>query len=99
MLSRDRQMRMQVHQLVDACLFALSFWLAFRLREDVRVIYHLGLDPVGQNAGIALEKLVWLYPVLVFVSPLVLEAQGFYSQEFVSSRLAKYWKLLKGCGL
>lgn len=97
MLRRDRQIRMQVYQLVDACLFALSFWLAFRLREDVRVVYHLGLDPFGTGPALSFEKLVWVYPVLIFIAPLVLEAQGFYSQEIVSSRLGKYWKLLKSC--
>lgn len=90
-------MRMQVFQLVDACLFAFSFWLAYRLREDPRIIYHFGLDPFGQNNAVAFEKLVWIYPLLVFVSPLVLEAQGFYSQPILSSRLSKYWQLLKGC--
>lgn len=88
---------MQVFQLVDACLFAFSFWLAYRLREDPRVIYHFGLDPFGQNNAVAFEKLVWIYPVLVFVSPLVLEAQGFYSRPILSSRFSKYWQLLKGC--
>jgi exopolysaccharide biosynthesis polyprenyl glycosylphosphotransferase len=88
---------MQVYQLLDACLFALSFWLAYRLRADPRVIQYFGLDPLGQ--GLAFEKLVWIYPVLVFVSPLVLEAQGFYSQGIVTSRLTKYWQLLKGCAL
>src|SRR5215475_4814774 len=95
MLRRDRQIRMQVYQLVDACLFALSFWLACRLRADPRVIYHFKLDPIN----LLFEKLVWIYPVLVFVSPLVLEAQGFYAQGIVTSRLTRYWQLLKGCVL
>jgi exopolysaccharide biosynthesis polyprenyl glycosylphosphotransferase len=86
---------MQVYQLVDACLFALSFWLAYRLRSDPRIIYHFKLDPFG--SGLSFEKLVWIYPVLVFVSPLVLEAQGFYSDPIHSSRATKYWQLLKSC--
>ncbi|HLX72705.1 MAG TPA: sugar transferase [Verrucomicrobiae bacterium] len=99
MLRRDRQIRMQVYQLVDACLFAFSFWLAYRLRADVRVIYHLGLEPFGNNPPFPFEKLVWVYPVLIFVSPLVLEAQGFYSQAIVPSRWSRYWQLLKSCAL
>src|SRR5215469_13708461 len=97
MLRRDRQIRMQVYQLVDACLFALSFWLAYTLRSDPRIIYHFGLEPFGKNPGMSFEKLVWIYPVLVFVSPLVLEGQGFYSESLVSSRLTRYWQLLRGC--
>src|SRR6185437_15589305 len=97
MLRRDRQIKLQVYQLIDACIFAFSFWLAYRLRTDVRVIYHFGLLPFGQNPNFSMEKLLWIYPVLVFVSPLVLEAQGFYSRPMLSSRRTKYWQLMKGC--
>ena len=37
MLRRDRQIRMQLNQLTDACLFATSFWLAFALRANPHV--------------------------------------------------------------
>jgi exopolysaccharide biosynthesis polyprenyl glycosylphosphotransferase len=87
---------MQVYQLVDACLFAFSFWVAYRLRADVRVIYHFGLQPFGTNP-VSFEKLVWIYPVLIFLSPLVLETQGFYSRSILSSRRVKYVQLFKGC--
>jgi exopolysaccharide biosynthesis polyprenyl glycosylphosphotransferase len=97
MLRRDRQIKMQVHQLVDAGLFALSFWLAYRLRADVRVIYHFGLDPFGANPNLSLEKLIWIYPALIFISPFVLEAQGFYSRSVISSRRVLYWQLFRGC--
>jgi exopolysaccharide biosynthesis polyprenyl glycosylphosphotransferase len=97
MLRRDRQVKMQVFQLVDACIFALSFWLAFRLRADVRVIYHLGLHSFANDPQLVIDKLVWIYPVLVFISPLVLEAQGFYSRSILSSRRGKYWQLFKSC--
>jgi len=97
MLRRDRQIKLQVYQLIDACIFAFSFWLAYRLRTDVRVIYHFGLLPFGQNPNFSMEKLLWIYPVLVFVSRLVLVAQGFYSRPMLSSRRTKYWQLMKGC--
>ena len=97
MLRRNRQIKMQVFQLVDACLFALSFWLAYQLRSDPRMIYHFGLRPFGHDPQLSLEKIVWIYPVLVFISPLVLEGQGFYSRSILSSRRAKYWQLIKSC--
>lgn len=97
MLRRDRQIKMQVYQLVDACLFAVSFWLAYRLRSDPRVIFHFNLDPFGNEPNTSFEKLVWLYPVLIFLSPLVLEGQGFYSRSILTSRRVKYWQLLKSC--
>ena len=97
MLRRDRQIKMQVYQLVDACLFAFSFWLAYRLRSDPRIIHYFGLDPFDSNTSF--DKLVWIYPVLVFISPLVLEGQGFYSRSILSSRRVKYWQLFKSCFL
>lgn len=99
MLRRDRQIKAQVYQMVDACLFAFSFWLAFRLRSDPRVVYHFGLEPFGTDPRTSFEKLVWIYPVLVFVSPLVLEGQGFYARSILSSRRVKYWQLIKSCFL
>jgi exopolysaccharide biosynthesis polyprenyl glycosylphosphotransferase len=97
MLRRDRQVKVQIFQLVDACIFAVSFWLAIRLRADPRIIFHFGLDPFRSDFQAAFEKLVWIYPVLVFVSPLVLEGQGFYSRSILSSRRMKYWQLFKSC--
>ena len=38
MLRRDRQIRTQIHQLADACLFAASFWLAYVLRADPEIV-------------------------------------------------------------
>ena len=99
MLRRDRQVKVQIFQLMDACIFAFSFWLAFRLRSDPRVIFHFGLDPFHSDSQAVIEKLVWIYPVLVFVSPLVLEAQGFYSRSILSSRRIKYWQLFRSCFL
>src|SRR3569833_3693187 len=99
MLRRDRQIKIQIFQLLDACIFAFSFWLAVRLRSDPRIIYHLGLDPYRNDSLAVVDKLVWIYPVLVFVSPLVLEAQGFYSRSILSSRRIKYWQLFKSCFL
>ena len=99
MLRRDRQVKVQIFQLLDACIFAFSFWLAFRLRSDPRIIYHFGLYPFSNDSQVAFEKLVWIYPVIVFVSPLVLEAQGFYSRSILSSRRVKYWQLFKSCFL
>src|ERR1700749_3899601 len=97
MLRRDRQIKMQVYQLVDACLFAISFWLAYRLRADPRIIFHFNLDPFGNDPKVSFEKLVWIYPVLIFLSPLVLEGNGFYLRSILTSRRTKYWQLLKSC--
>ena len=94
MLQRDRQIRTQIQQLADACLFAVSLWLAYALRESEVFTVTLGLDPVLPEA---FNRVVWLYFALVPAAPLVLESQGFYSRAVVSSRLATFWPLAKAC--
>ncbi len=92
MLRRDRQIRMQIHQLMDACLFAVGFWLAYVLRSNPDVIDLLGLQPVNE-----FHDYVWLYVILIPAAPLILEAQGFYNRPTFCSRRTTAWLLLKGC--
>lgn len=96
MLRRARQIRTQVHQLVDACVFAASFWIAYALRGDPTIIALLKL-PVIDETTLDAEKLIWLYAALIPAAPLVLESQGFYSRPPLGSRLATLWPLFKGC--
>jgi exopolysaccharide biosynthesis polyprenyl glycosylphosphotransferase len=92
MLRRDRLMRMQVHQVMDAALFAVSFWLAYELRWNptVEEVLHLYRVPVVEPFP------TWIL-FLVLAGPLVLEAQGFYNRPFSCSRLKTAWLLFKGC--
>lgn len=92
MLRRDRQIRMQIHQLMDACLFALGFWLAYVLRSNPDIIDLLGLQPVNK-----FHDYVWLYLILIPAAPLILEAQGFYNRATFCSRRSTAWSLFKGC--
>lgn len=92
MLRRDRLIRMQVHELMDACIFAVSFWLAYVLRSNPRVIDFFRLDDVSP-----FEAYVWLYLILIPAAPLILEAQGFYNRPILCSRLTTAWLLFKGC--
>ncbi len=94
MLRRDRQMRMQLHQLVDACIFAFSFWLAYRLRADEAVIQSLALKEIA-----AFKDFAWLLVILIPAAPLVLEAQGFYERPLLCSRWVTAWQLFKGCAI
>ena len=93
MLRRDRLIRMQIHELMDACLFAVSFWVAYVLRSDPDLIDLLGLIPVSPYD----TQYVWLYLVLIPAAPMVLEAQGFYNRPLLCSRLTTAWMLFKGC--
>ena len=93
MLRRDRQIRMQIHQLMDACLFALGFWLAFEIRANPTLVDLFDLP--AWNAPF--ETYVPLYLVLIPAAPLILEAQGFYSRPLFCSRSSTAWMLFKGC--
>ena len=96
MLRRARQIRTQAHQLVDACLFAASFWIAYVLRSDPATVSLLHL-PVITDATLDADKLVWLYAALIPAAPLVLESQGFYNRPPLAGRFAIVWPLAKGC--
>ena len=93
MLKRDRQIRMQIHQLLDACLFAVSFPLAYVVRSDENVIDLLGLKPWT----VPLDYYVWVYLVLIPAAPLILEAQGFYNRPVLCLRRTTAWQIFKAC--
>ncbi len=90
MLRRDQQVRMHIQQFLDACLYAISFWLAHVLRSNEHLVDFLGLDLIGK-----FDRYVWLYLILIPVSPLILEAQGFYNRPWSCSRRATAWPLFK----
>src|SRR6266853_2133575 len=92
MLRRHRQIQMQIHQLMDACLFAVSFWLAYVLRSSPELTAFFRLDPIGH-----FESFVWLYLILIPAAPLVLESQGFYNRPLLCVRRITGWILLKSC--
>ncbi len=96
MLRRDQQIRTQIHQLADACLFAASFWIAYALRLDPRIVAWLHLSPIS-NETLDSQKLVWLYAALIPVGPLILESQNFYNRPVFCPRWAIIWPLIKGC--
>jgi exopolysaccharide biosynthesis polyprenyl glycosylphosphotransferase len=93
MLRRDRQIRTQIQQLLDAALFAVSFWLAYQVRTSPDIIDLFGLVPETQP----FNPYAVLYLVLIPVAPLILEAQGFYKRPPLSSRGTTAWLLFKGC--
>jgi exopolysaccharide biosynthesis polyprenyl glycosylphosphotransferase len=92
MLRRDRLIRMQISQFLDAAIFAFSFWLAYALRANPFLVKYLHQDPV-----IPFDHYKWLFLVLIPGVPLVLEAQGFYSRPILCSRATTAWQLFKGC--
>ncbi|HEX3798829.1 MAG TPA: sugar transferase [Verrucomicrobiae bacterium] len=92
MLRRHRQIKTQIQQAIDAGLFGVGFWIAWLLRSNPDIMAYLGLNPVH-----SFGSYFWLYFVLIFSGPLVLEAQGFYDRPLLSPRRAMLWPLFKGC--
>jgi len=73
MLRRDRQLRVQLYQYFDGCVFAIGLWLAWLIRYYwVRMGPH-GVDPIGPF----LWDYFWLFLVVIPMAPLVLEWQRF----------------------
>ena len=94
MLQRDRQIRTQIQQVADACLIAVSFWLAFSLRGTHFFHDWIGLENIHQDA---FKKVAWLIFVVAASAPLILQSQGFYNRQVVSSRRAMFWPLTRSC--
>ena len=86
-------MRMQLHQLVDACLFAASFWLAYTFRASQTYIDWFHTYPVTEP----FESFFWFYLLSIPLSPLILESQGFYDRPQATLRHGTLWPLFKGC--
>ena len=86
-------MRMQLHQLVDACLFAASFWLAYTFRASQTYIDWFHTYPVTEP----FESFFWFYLLSIPLSPLILESQGFYDRPQANLRHGTLWPLFKGC--
>ena len=93
MLRRDRQIRMQLNQLAEACLFAASFWLAFALRANPHISPFFN-QPVPSDT---FEKAVWLIIPLMLAAPLILESQNFYNRPILCPRRMVFWPPFKSC--
>lgn len=91
MLRRDRHITVQIQQVLDAGLFGLSFWFAWKLRSDPDIIKQLDLIEVH-----SFSNYFYLYLVVIIVGPLVLEGQGYYDRPLVAPRRQAFWKLFQG---
>ena len=98
MLRRDRQMKTQIHQLMDAALITVAFWLAhwIRAQNTTGGINIFGFNLLGDPTT-AFPEYNWMYLVIGFFSPLVLELQGFYQRPSLASRRMTAWILFKAC--
>ena len=94
MLRRDRLVRMQIHQMVDAFIFALGFWLAYQLRSNAVIIDIFDLNEISP-----FRQFAWMLLLVIPAAPFVLEAQGFYARSIFCPRGTTLWQLLKACSI
>ena len=94
MLRRDRQVRMQIHQMMDAGIFAFSFWLAYQVRANPVIIDLFDLNEINP-----FRQFAWMLLLVIPAAPFVLEAQGFYTRSIFCPRGTTLWQLLKACAL
>lgn len=95
MLRRQRQIRAQLHKLVDAGLFAVGFWLAYLIRLENPRLAAFG----GTALARPFDDYAWLLLVIIPATPLLLEMQGFYYRPLRVSRRRTAWQLSKACAL
>ena len=94
MLRQHQLIRMQIHQLMDACLFAVSFWLASELRQVPGVVQLLHRNPAPLD-----DSFFWIFLFLVPASPMLLEWQGFYNRPLIAPRRMILLPLLRACAI
>jgi exopolysaccharide biosynthesis polyprenyl glycosylphosphotransferase len=92
MLRRQHQLRTSVHLILDACLFAIGFWLAHFIRS------HVPIAVFGGSAAIEpFEYYFHIFLSTALLGAFMLEGQGFYSRTDLTGRRQMIWKLLKAC--
>ena len=98
MLRRQRQIRTQIHQIVDTGIFGISLWVAHALRVLLgETEFWL---PSGGGAEIEpFSEFIWLYFIILPFSPLLLDWSGFYNRPLVASRRETAWQLFKACSV
>jgi exopolysaccharide biosynthesis polyprenyl glycosylphosphotransferase len=94
MLRRQRQIRIQLHKIVDAGLFALSFWLAHFIRSEL-LIERLWR---GEEIGGFHDYVIFLL-IIILISPIILATQGFYNRTLLTSRKQTAIQLFRACAL
>ena len=90
-LSRSEAFRIQALQLTDALVVWLAFWLAWEMRDAVRLVLGMGLE-----GGEVRESIHWVLYIAVPFTPLALERFGFYDHLRTKSTGRAIMQLIQG---
>jgi exopolysaccharide biosynthesis polyprenyl glycosylphosphotransferase len=94
MLRRDRQLRVQVHQIIDAGIFALGLRVAHLLRAR---LYGL---PFFKDAITPFKPdYFWLFLIVIPMAPIILQWEGYYERPILGSMRQTMWQLAKACSI
>lgn len=99
MLHRDRQIRLQIYQFIDGGLFALGLWLGWLIRYNWHGLPTSlwGLNHVDAIGSFA--HYFWLFLVVIPMTPMILEWQGYYERPIFCPRAEMAWQLAKACAI
>jgi exopolysaccharide biosynthesis polyprenyl glycosylphosphotransferase len=98
MLQRDRQIRIQVYQFIDGGLFALALWLGWLIRYNWHGLPFFGIASVDPIKDFGTDYF-WLFLVVIPMTPLTLEWQGYYERPVFAPRRQVFWQLAKACAI
>jgi exopolysaccharide biosynthesis polyprenyl glycosylphosphotransferase len=97
MLRSDRQIRIQVYQFIDGGLFAVGLYLGWLIRYHWHGLPIGGLEDVDKIGDFS--TYFWLFLVVIPMTPLILEWQGYYERPIFSPRQQVFWQLAKACAI
>jgi len=91
MLRNQRQIQTSINKVLDGLIFSISLWLAHELRAVLQFEVFGGTADIAPFNG----PYIWISVLLLFVTPFVLDTQGFYSLSAWPSRAQTIWPLVK----
>ena len=76
MLGRRQEINLQLTELLDSALLALSLWISFFLRASVLPFLFPALEKIQIPP---FQEFLWVATVIVLFTPIMLESRGFYN--------------------
>ncbi|MBM3860432.1 MAG: sugar transferase [Verrucomicrobia bacterium] len=94
MLQQQRDIYIDLHQLLDALVIAFVFWVAHVLREQLAIQF-----PENFVMVVPFSQYKWLYLIILPLYPFLLNANGFYSRPFHVPLPQTLWILSKSASI